>query len=219
MNYVLARSNMIEQQIRPWSVLDDTILQIMNQVPRECFVPPSFRNIAYSDTDIPLLEGQTMLSPKVVGRALQALNLEPEDKVLEIGTGTGYATACLSLLSKKVTSIEIKSALLQQAEKNLKPTYLQNIELIEGDGVFGWTKIAPFDAIFVTGSYPAGVPEKILKQLNPNNGRLFAFQGLAPAMQAVLITRLSETDFTTQILFETVVPALIGAPELTKFHF
>lgn len=218
MNFLQARTNMVIQQVRPWSVFDEDVLAILNQIPREIFVPKAYANLAYTDTDIPLLEGQTMLSPKVVGRALQALKLTPKDKVLEIGTGTGYITACLSKLSGSVISVEIYPELLVQAEKILSGLQCRLLTLEEGNGVFGWESTAPYDAILATGSYPLGVPEKLCEQLNPKGGRLFAICGEAPSMQAVLIERQGQT-YKTEILFETCVPALVHAPYPKKFHF
>ncbi|MGD9592749.1 MAG: protein-L-isoaspartate O-methyltransferase [Candidatus Berkiella sp.] len=218
MNFQQARTNMVAQQIRPWHVLNEQILSAMSLIMRENFVPMAFHNLAYSDTDIPLTEGQTMLAPKVVGRVLQALNLTSQEKVLEVGTGTGYVTACLSKLVKEIVSVEIQPTLLAQAQTNLKALNVRNLTLTQGDAVFGWEDYAPYDAIVVTGSYPLGVPEKICDQLRPG-GRLFAFTGIAPTMRAVLIERLDKSQFTTSMVFETVVPALIHAPQPKKFQF
>ena len=217
MNFHTARSNMVSQQVRPWHVLNEQVLATLAQVPRENFVPLAFHNLAYSDTDIPLSEGQTMLSPKVVGRALQALNLTSHDKVLEVGTGTGYMTACLAHLANEIISVEIQPTLLGQAQINLSALNLRNLTLSQGDAVFGWDDFAPYDAIVVTGSYPLGVPEKICEQLKVG-GRLFTITGLAPTMKAILIERKAK-EFTSTSLFETVVPALIHAPQPKKFQF
>jgi protein-L-isoaspartate(D-aspartate) O-methyltransferase len=154
----------------------------------------------------------------VVGRALQALELTGAEKVLEVGTGTGYVTACLTKLAGSVVSIEIQPTLLGQAQMNLDALNCRNLTLLQGDAVFGWEDDAPFDAIFVTGSYPLGVPEQICAQLK-TGGRLFAFTGLAPTMRAVLIERSGKNDYTTNTLFETVVPALIHAPQPKAFQF
>ncbi|MBI2790987.1 MAG: protein-L-isoaspartate O-methyltransferase [Gammaproteobacteria bacterium] len=218
MNFLQARSNMVAQQVRPWHVINDNVLTAMLQIPRENFVPLAFHHVAYSDTDIPLSEGHTMLPPKVVGRALQALELTGVEKVLEVGTGTGYVTACLTKLAGSVVSIEIQPTLLAQAQMNLDALNCRNLTLLQGDAVFGWEDEAPFDAIFVTGSYPLGVPEQICAQLK-TPGRLFAFTGLAPTMRAVLIERFGKNDYTTNTLFETVVPALIHAPQPKAFQF
>ncbi len=218
MNFQQSRANMVMQQVRAWHVIDEKILSVMTEISRENFVPLAFHNLAYSDTDIPLSEGQTMLSPKVVGRALQALNLKGHEKVLEVGTGTGYVTACLAKLADDIISVEIQPTLLAQAELNLKTCSSRKLTLTQGDGVFGWADSAPYDVIFVTGSYPLGVPEKICEQLKPN-GRLFAITGIAPSMRAVVIEYHGKSEFTTHTLFETVVPALIHAPQPKKFQF
>ncbi len=218
MNFQLARSNMVAQQVRPWHVLDDQVLSAMLQIHREDFVPLAFRNLAYSDSDIPLTEGHSMLPPKVVGRALQALNLTGQEKVLEVGTGTGYVTACLAKLVNEIVSVEIQPTLLAAAQTNLKALNLRNLTLTQGDAVFGWEDYAPYDAIVITGSYPLGVPEKICEQLR-TGGRLFAFTGVAPTMKAVLIERHGKSQYSTSMLFETVVPALIHAPQPKKFQF
>ena len=218
MNFQIARSNMVAQQIRPWQVFDNNVLMALSQIQRENFMPKAFINLAYSDTDIPLPEGQTMLSPKMVGRALQTLKLTGQEKVLEVGTGTGYVSACLTKLAGSVVSIEIQPALLMQAEKNLNAINCRNLILEQGDAVMGWEAHAPYDAIIVTGSYPLGVPEKICSQLNIS-GRLFAIVGVAPTMQAIMIERHGKSHYTTNTLFETVVPALIHAPQPKKFQF
>ncbi|MFI4936993.1 MAG: protein-L-isoaspartate O-methyltransferase [Candidatus Berkiellales bacterium] len=218
MNFQQARANMVVQQVRPWQVFDDNVLAALSVVPRENFVPPEYLNLAYSDTDIPLSEGQTMLPPKTVGRALQALNFNGQEKVLEIGTGTGYVTACLAKLVNAVISIEIQPGLLSQAEKNLGKMNFRNLTLEQGNAVYGWEEYAPYDAIIVTGSYPIGVPEKVCDQLKVTGGRLFAICGLGPSMEAVMIERQGE-NFRTQTLFETNVPALIHAPSPPKFVF
>lgn len=217
MNFQQFRTNMVTQQVQPWSVFNERVLTVLSQLPRETFVPPAFVNLAYSDTDIPLLEGQTMLSPKVVGRALEVLQLTGNEKVLEIGTGTGYMTACLSKLCASVTSIEINATLLSQAEKNLSAVNCKNVTLELGNGILGWESMAPFDVIVVTGSYPMGVPQVVCEQLLPG-GRLFCFCNNAPTMHALLIER-HDQQYQSKILFETVVPALIHAPVPQKFEF
>lgn len=218
MNFQIARTNMVDQQVRPWQVLDERVLMVLSQVQRENFTPSAFINLAYSDTDIPLAEGQTMLSPKIVGRALQALKLTGQEKVLEVGTGTGYVSACLTKLASSVVSIEIQPTLLALAEKNLNALNCRHLILEQGDAVMGWDAYAPYDAIIVTGCYPLGVPEKICSQLNVG-GRLFAVVGVAPTMQAIMIERQGKSHYTTNTLFETVVPALIHAPQPKKFQF
>lgn len=218
MNFLQARTNMVIQQVRPWYVFDENVLSILNQIPRELFVPKIYEDLAYTDTDIPLIADQTMLSPKIVGRALQALKLSPSDKVLEIGTGTGYVTACLSKLAGRMTSVEIHADLLAQAKKNLSGLHCRQLTLEQGNAALGWESMAPYDAIFVTGSYPLGVPQTLCDQLSNKNGRLFAICGEAPSMQAVLIKRQGQA-YQTEILFDTCVPALEHAPKPKLFHF
>jgi len=218
MNFLQARTNMVIQQVRPWQVFDEDVLAVLNQIPREMFVPKAYTNLAYTDTDIPLIEGQTMLSPKIVGRALQALQLSPQDKVLEVGTGTGYVTACLSKLVGSIVSIEIHSDLLEQAQKILSTMHCRQLTLDQGNAALGWESLAPYNAIIITGSYPLGVPQKVCEQLHSEGGRLFAICGQAPSMQAVLIERQGE-QYKTEVLFETCVPALLHAPQPTKFQF
>lgn len=218
MNDEVARHNMVSQQVRAWQVLDEQVLAVLSAIAREQFVPDAFRHLAYSDTDIPLPEGQTMLSPKVVGRALQALHIRTHEKVLEIGTGTGYVTACIAKLAQLVVSAEIKPTLLAIAEKNLRAFPQKNIILEKADAVFGLEEYGPFDVIVATGSYPLGVPESLCAQLN-NDGRLFAICGEGTAMEAVLVERKNSSTFVTTSLFETSVMPLIHAPVSSKFQF
>lgn len=217
MNFLHARTNMVVQQVRPWYVFDSHVLAVLNEIPRERFVP-TYADLAYSDMALYLPEGETMLPPRIVGRALQALALTGKEKVLEIGTGTGYVTACLTKLAASVVSVEIHGSLLEQAKKALSDLHYQHYLLEQGNGVEGWEINAPYDAIFVTGSYPIGVPEKLCAQLVPEGGRLFAIVGTAPNMEAVLIKRQDQT-YTREILFETSVPALVHALRPKKFHF
>ena len=218
MNFQLARTNMVAQQVRPWSVTNEEVLKILSLIPRESFVPSEYLHLAYSDTDIPLANNQTMLPPKIVGRALQALKLTGQEKVLEVGTGTGYVTACLAKLSASVVSVEIDSTLFTQAEKYLAPMQYRHLILEQGDGVFGFEKYAPYDAILITGSYPLGVPQGMMEQLKIT-GRMFAITGLWPNMKALIIERQEKTNYITRDLFETVVPALVHAPQPKKFQF
>lgn len=217
MNFDLARDNMVMQQVRPWQVLDDKVIKVMANIPRECFVPKAYQALAYSDTDIPSDEGQTLLSPKVVGRALQAMDFTGTEKVLEIGTGTGYVTACLSQLAHSVVSVEIHESLLAIARKELAHIGCENVTLLHQDGVLGVEAYAPYDVIVVTGSYPLGVPEALCQQLK-THGRLFAICGQAPSMQAIKMAR-DQNAYRTTCLFETVVPELIHAPQPEKFTF
>lgn len=219
MDFQQARTNMVDQQVRPWSVFNDKVLATLSQVPREMFVPPEYLNLAYSDTDIPIGDGQTMLAPKIVGKALEALSLSGQERVLEIGTGTGYVTTCLSKLVESVLSVEIDPMLLMQAKKSLGFINCRNVSLELGNGVLGWKTAAPFDVIIITGSYPLGVPHAVCEQLHPIHGRLFAICGKKPVMEAILIERYNETHYRKSSLFETSVPALLHVEEPPKFQF
>lgn len=217
MNFQLARTNMVTQQVRAVHVVNEKILHILDQLPLENFVLKEFAEIAYCDQGLPIGENQTTLKPSVLGQALQLLNLQGHEKVLEIGTGTGLATTCLAHLCKEVVSIEIFSSLLEKAKKELQRQNCHNVTLENGDGVYGLSSHAPYDAILVTGSYPCGVPESLYNQLKPN-GRLVAFIGVAPIMQAILIQKKGK-GYTFSVPFETSVPALINAPIPTQFKF
>ena len=214
-----ARLNMIQQQIRPWNLADERVLSIMQEIPRERFVPEAYRNLAYADVEIPIGEGQTMLAPKLVAHMLQALDIQADDKILEIGTGTGYATACLSSLGGRVVSLEIHAPLADRARAHLEALQLRRLEVRNGNGLEGPVGGQPFDVIAVTGSLPdAEALTALQAQLAPD-GRLFAVVGEDPAMEAMLITHLSGDDFRRQSLFETSVPALEKAPERERFVF
>ena len=221
----VARFNMIEQQIRTWEVLDPTVLQLLNDVPRERFVPAEYQGLAFADIEIPLGQDangtmQSMLSPKLEGRILQALNVQKHQHLLHIGTGSGYFTALLASLAKHVTSIEIDADLSAQAAKNLAKVNINNVTLMVADGILGQPSDnadMQFDAIVYTGSSPrepAGVREQLVI-----GGVLFMVLGNAPAMQATLIQRVSETGFREDVLFETCLPALVNAPQIKRFEF
>lgn len=217
MNTQIARQNMVEQQIRPWYVWDERVLSIMSNLPREQFVPQEFARVAYTDNEIPLLHQEKMLSPKLVARALDILKISDHDKVLEVGTGTGYITAILAQLAKKVISVEISPDLAKLAASNLVPYQNPTLTLEIGDGVLGWPTKAPYDVIFVTAAYPMGVPEKLCQQLT-EGGRLFAICGESGAQHAILIQRLNN-QFKTISLFETKAPFLKNAECSPKFKF
>lgn len=216
-----ARLNMIQQQIRPWNVVDERVLSVMAAIPREGFVPAAYRNLAYADVEIPIGEGQIMLAPKVVAHMLQALNTRTDDKVLQIGTGTGYVTACLSRLGGQVVSMELHSDLAEQTQTALRELKLQRRpEVRVGDGLAGPVAGYPFDVIAVTGSLPDITALEALEgQLAPGGGRLFAIVGKDPVMEALLVTRITEQGFRRQSLFEISVPTLEKAPEPERFVF
>ena len=212
-----ARFNMIEQQIRPWDVLDERVLSLLQRVKREEYVPEAYRAMALMDLEIPLGHGESMLSPKVEARLVQELHLQATDKVLEVGTGSGYMTALLAGLAGHVHSVEILPELHQAAVQKLAAHDFKNITLEVGDAARGWQKHAPYDVIVVTGSLPV-LPDEFVAQLNPG-GRLLAFVGVAPAMEARL-TRLIETGVVdSEVIFETDVRALKNAPQPAQFAF
>ena len=221
-----ARFNMIEQQIRTWEVLDPTVLQLLNDVPRENFVPEEYLGLAFADIEIPIgpnvNAGQTMLSPKLEGRILQALKVQKTHNALHIGTGSGYFAALLASLAKHVISIEIEADLSAQAAKNLAKNNIQNVTLEVADAVLGRpcdhsANMQFYDVIVYTGSSPVE-PAGVRQQLNIG-GVLFMVLGQAPAMQATLIQRISKTGFKQDVLFETCIPELMYAPQAQQFEF
>jgi protein-L-isoaspartate(D-aspartate) O-methyltransferase len=213
----VARFNMIEQQIRTWEVLDPTVLQLLNDVPRENFVPEEYLGLAFADIEIPLGFGQTMLSPKLEGRILQALNVQKTHSVLHIGTGSGYFTALLASLAQHVISVEIEAELSARAAIKLAQNHIYNVSLEVADGVLGKPNNEFYDVIVYTGSSPVE-PAGVRQQLNIG-GVLFMVLGQAPAMQATLIQRVSKTGFKQDVLFETCIPELINAPQAQQFEF
>ncbi|AZG07301.1 protein-L-isoaspartate O-methyltransferase [Pigmentiphaga sp. H8] len=215
-----ARFNMVEQQIRPWDVLDPKVLELLFKVKREEFVPPALRTLAFADTEIPLRlddydSGECMLAPKVEARLLQELALKPTDSVLEIGTGSGYQTALLASQAQTVTSVEILPKLAAFAQANLKRAGIANATVQVGDGSKGWGS-TEYDAILVTGSVPE-VPDSLKYQLRVG-GRLAIIVGQAPVMTSLLITRTTAASFETTSLFETLVKPLRGTT-VSKFKF
>ncbi|MDX3906497.1 MAG: protein-L-isoaspartate O-methyltransferase [Pigmentiphaga sp.] len=216
----LARFNMVEQQIRPWDVLDPNVLELLFKVKREDFVPPSMRTLAFADTEIPLHiddydSGECMLAPKMEARLLQELALQPTDSVLEIGTGSGYQTALLASQAQTVTSIEILPKLAAFGQANLKRAGIDNATVQVGDGSKGWGS-TEYDAILVTGSVPE-VPDSLKYQLRVG-GRLAIIVGQPPVMTAWLITRTTAASFESVSLFETLVKPLRGVT-VSKFKF
>jgi len=217
MNLEQARYNMIEQQIRPWEVLDATVLDLLKQVPREAFVPTQYSGLAFADIEIPLGHDQSMLSPKLEARIVQTLNLRKSDKVLEVGTGSGYMTALLAKLAGEVVSVEISEALASSARTRLHQHGIANAIVETGDAAQGWAASAPYDVVVLTGSVP--VLSNVFKQQLKPGGRLFAIVGEAPVMEATLVTCLSPNVFRTEKLFEICAPSLINAPQPERCSF
>lgn len=217
MNPEQARFNMVEQQIRTWEVLDQGVLDLLYAVRREEFVPPAWRDLAFSDLEIPIGAGQSMWQPKLEARVLQELAVRKSDKVLEVGTGTGYLTALLAHRALHVVSIEIDPQLRQMGEAALRAHGVENVTLEQGNGALGWTARAPYDVIVLTGSVPV-LPEALLEQLKPG-GRLFAVVGDAPVMRAQLVTCAGPGINRSVDLFETCIPALKDAVQPERFHF
>jgi protein-L-isoaspartate(D-aspartate) O-methyltransferase len=215
MNTQLARFNMVEQQIRPWSVLNLNVLEQLSQLDRSLFVPAAYQEVAYSDTEIPLAHGEVMLAPRVAARLAQDLLLQPSDTVIEIGTGSGYLTALLASLSSKVVSLECHADLLATAKTQLQSAGLRNVELRQSNGVP--QNLSPAEAIVLTGSV-AHVPEELLKLLKPG-GRLIAVVGEEPMMQATRFTRGSHGDMHSQVLWDVVLPRLHGFAQTPAFQF
>ncbi len=216
-NYAQARFNMVEQQVRPWEVMDSRVLEVLSAVPRELFVSDDYKGLAYADIEVPMANGEHMLKPTVVGRLLQALDIGPDDQILEVGTGSGYITACLAKLGKKVTSIEIDEKLAAQAGDNLAAAGIDNVQLIVGDALKDIPKNAPYDVIAVTGSIADC--QNILPKELCDGGRIFLITGEAPVMTAELITRVNGDIFRQETLFETEVDALQHSPEKAAFTF
>lgn len=212
-----ARFNMIEQQIRTWEVLDTSVLELFKKIPREDFVPLQYKGLAFADIEIPIGHGQTMLSPKIEGRMLQALDIRKTDKVLEIGAGSGYLTALLATLAHHVYSVEINSELSEQARLRLAQHSIGNVSLEVGDAAQGWAIHAPYDVIVYTASLPM-LPSNVHQQLSVG-GRLFAVIGEPPVMEATMVQRVSQDSFRQQALFETCLPMLAGAPRPSYFEF
>ena len=213
LNLVQARFNMVEQQIRPWDVLHQDILVLLEKLPRDEFVSENYKNLAYADMRIPLGHGQFMMEPKIEARILQALEVQTNEKVLEIGTGSGYLTALSASQAAHVTSVELHPELQLEAKQRLAAHDITNVTLETGDAATGWD--GKYDVIVITGSMPL-MPEQYKQALN-TGGRLFVICGDSPAMEARLITRLGENEFTDEALFETDLPALENAPQPDRF--
>jgi len=217
MNIEQARFNMVEQQIRTWEVLDQDVLDLLYVVRREEFVPDAYRSLAFSDLEIPIGHGQKMMQPKVEARILQEVAPKSVDRVLEVGTGSGYMAALLAHRARHVHSVEIVPELKRLGEANLRRAAVANVTVEGGDAARGWSKQAPYDVIVLTGSTPE-LPDAFLAQLAPG-GRLFAVVGEAPVMEARLVTCVGPGSFNTVDLFETVLAPLANALERDKFEF
>jgi protein-L-isoaspartate(D-aspartate) O-methyltransferase len=217
MNIETARFNMIEQQIRPWDVLDQDVLDILALVRREDFVPAAQRSLAFVDTEIPLPGGEFMFAPKLEARILQELMIQPRENALEIGTGSGFMAALLAHQAQRVTTVEIAPALLEFALANLARAQVLNVAVVAGDGARGWPAAGEVDILVVSGSLPV-VPDTLLAQLKIG-GRLSVIVGQAPAMQAQIITRTGGDSWETRTLFETSVKVLRNAVQPSRFRF
>jgi len=217
MNKEQARFNMVEQQIRPWQVLDKGVLTVLSRIPREYFVPQAYQSMAYTDMEIPLAHGETLVAPRVDARLMHDLQLTGTEKVLEIGTGTGYLTALLAARAQWVVSYEIHPDLATAARDNLQRAGVTNAEVRNGDGNQGAVADAPFDAIVLGGSVTE-VPQALLQQLRVD-GRLIAIVGTDIQMSATLFTRTGETTWNSRSLWDCVIDPLHGFPEPARFHF
>ena len=217
MNIEQARFNMIEQQIRPWNVLDQDVLDMLHVVKREQFVPTAYQNLAFADVEIPLPGGEAMFNPKVEARIMQELAVKKHENVLEIGTGSGYMAALLAHKARHVTTVEIQPEAAKLARENLAKAGIDNVTVEEGNGAAGWEKGAPYDVIVVSGALPV-LPEALVKQVKVG-GRLAVILGEAPAMSFNIITRTSETATDTVRIFETIAKPLLGAQAPSRFQF
>ncbi len=228
-NLEQARSNMVEQQVRTWDVLDQSVLDLLLQVKREDFVPAAYRRLAFADLEVPLKlsaadgvaagfdSGESMFAPKTEARLLQEVALKPHEQVLEVGTGSGFMAALAARKALQVVSIEIEPQLQRFAQTNLARAGTRNVSVIAGDGARGWPGKAPYDVIFISGSLPV-LPPELLTQLKLG-GRIAVIVGDAPAMQAQIITRITANVYDTLTLFETVAKPLRNAWRPTRFRF
>jgi len=217
MNFEQARQNMVENQVRPWEVLDGRVLDVIARVHREDFVAPEHRQLAFADLCLPLGHGEVMLKPVMEGRVLQALELKPDERVLEIGTGSGFLAACLAHLSAHVTSVDIHADFTAAAGQRLRAAGIDNVELITGEAIAGWQPQGQFDAVVLTGAVYR-IPERLLGWLKPG-GRLLAVRGESPAQQVLLLTHEGEGRYREESLFETDLPYLAHAEPPRKFVF
>ncbi|GAB4183791.1 MAG: protein-L-isoaspartate O-methyltransferase [Wenzhouxiangellaceae bacterium] len=217
MNIDQARFNMVEQQVRTWEVLDSRILQLLQEVPREDFVPSRYAQLAFADLSIPLEHDQVMMRPIIEGRMLQALDLQGSESVLEIGTGSGFVTACLARLAATVHSVEYFEDLSRRAARKLDDHAVANCQLFVGDALENWEPPQQYDVIVVTGSVQE-IPAQFLRWLQPN-GRLFIIVGESPLMEAMLLNKQGDHQTTGKSLFETDLQALIHSTRPEPFAF
>ena len=211
MDFEKARFNMVEQQVRPWDVLDPRVLEVISEIPRENFTPNEYKNLAYVDTRIPLGsyldQPCEMDNPIIDGRILQELDIQDEDLILEIGTGSGYLTACLAKLGRHVDSVDINENMTAMAEKNLQALGIHNVNLSTGDASETWEQKRNYDVIAITAAMKT-IPNSY-KKLLKIGGRMFVVTGAAPAMTAYRVTRIDENKWTTEELFETSIEPII----------
>jgi len=216
LNLDQARFNMVEQQVRTWDVLDTRVLDILGDVPREDFVPSRYRKLAFADLRIPLEKGQVMMKPLEEGRALQALAIEPGQRVLEVGTGSGFMAACMAGLGARVVTVEIHAELAESASARLSQRGFDQVEVVRADALNDFSPDGLFDVVVVTGS-ARQVPE-IFQSWVDAHGRLFAVRGNSPAMEAVCLTHRGQR-WAEDSLFETDLPRLVGAEDPAQFEF
>lgn len=214
-----ARFNMVQQQIRPWGVMDDRVLSALAAVPREQFVPDAYRSLAYADIEVPIGQDRVMLAPKIVARMLQALQVEPGDRALAIGAGNGFLAACMAHLGARVLCLEDVPELAEEAKARLAKRGESAVEVRLGSGLSEPVQGAPFNVIAVSGSVPTEEPLAGLEAQLANNGRLFIVAGQAPVMQAIRVTRMGARGLRREILFETCVAPLDQAPAPDAFVF
>jgi protein-L-isoaspartate(D-aspartate) O-methyltransferase len=216
MDMTRARRNMVENQVRPWEVLDARVLSVLTELPRESFVLPAYHALAYADLALPIAHGVMMMKPVVEGRILQALDLQPDDEVLEIGTGSGYLTACMARLCKHVVSVEQHADFVETARARLRNAGIENIELKHADALRDFDPGRTFDAIAVTGAV-AEIPQRFRDWLKVG-GRMFVVVGVEPAMRALLLHREADGALDEERLFETDLAYLAGAEPRREFN-